>query len=329
MAVAVKNTPETVPQRTANVLAVGSLGGTVYVLGSLAVLFYGVPALWDMLVTALVGSAGSFVDRSLLLVVMVAVAAGLGLVGARLLGAHPPKGIRAGIFFGTAGVILAFLITAAIGHMLARNMGPGGAAAGPWITAAIGIGLVGLWGSLFFRPAFDGWLITVEEQGWFSAAPYKKSQGQRVRRGTILGILILTGCGVYTLIAHETARGAASESWSVVLPFSDGKTITLLPHLQFTLPILLTGLSLWLAYRIVNFPPFADFLIATEAELNKVSWTTRRRLVQDTIVVLTTMVLLTAFLFAVDVVWVQLMSKIQVLQTSPSTSQKQDTSQEW
>ena len=52
---------------------------------------------------------------------------------------------------------------------------------------------------------------------------------------------------------------------------------------------------LWRAWRgMVNFPAFADFLIATEAEMNKVSWTTRKRLVQDTIVVLTTVVLMTA-----------------------------------
>jgi preprotein translocase SecE subunit len=328
MAVAVKNTPETVPQRTANVLAVGSLAGTVYVLGSLAILFYGVPTLWDWVVAPLLSSV-PFVSRALLLLVSAAVAGGLALVGARLLGPNPPRGIRAGIFAGTVGVVVAFLVTVGIGHMLERSLGPGGAAAGPWLTGAIGVVLVGAWASLFFRPGFERWLLTIEDQGWFSAAPYKRSQGQRVRRGTVLGILILTGCGVYTLIARDSLHSAASENWSVVLPFSNGQTVTLLPHLQFTLPILLTALSLWLAYRIVNFPPFADFLIATEAELNKVSWTTRRRLVQDTIVVLATMVLMTVFLFAVDVIWVQLMSKIHVLQTSQSTSQKQDTAQDW
>ena len=30
--------------------------------------------------------------------------------------------------------------------------------------------------------------------------------------------------------------------------------------------------GLWLGYRIVNVPQFADFLIAVEAEMNKVSW---------------------------------------------------------
>ncbi len=329
MAVAVKNTPETAPQRTANVLAVGSLVGTVYVLGSLAVLFYGVPAVWDLLVKALVGSSGSFVDRSLLLVVMVAVAAGLGLVGQRLLGTNPPKGIRAGIFSGALGVIVAFLLAVGIGHILERSLGSDGAA-GPWLTAAIGLVLVGAWGWLLFQPSLERWLLTLEEQGWFSAAAYKRSQGQRVRRGTILGILILAATGIWTLINRDTLH-AASEGWTVLLPFSDGRTVTLLPHLQFTLPILLAAFAMWVAYRIVNFPPFADFLIATEAELNKVSWTTRRRLIQDTIVVLATMVLMTVFLFTVDVLWVKLMSSswIRVLQTGQSTSQKQDNSQDW
>jgi len=79
--------------------------------------------------------------------------------------------------------------------------------------------------------------------------------------------------------------------------------LTLLPAVQFTVPLLLLGLALWLAWRIVNMPTFADFLIATEAELNKVSWTTRRRLVQDTIVVLLTVILMAFYLFAMDQCW--------------------------
>src|SRR5262249_47430603 len=62
------------------------------------------------------------------------------------------------------------------------------------------------------------------------------------------------------------------------------QTITLLPDIQFTLPLIFGALALWFSWRFVNYPTFADFLIATEAELNKVSWTTRRRLVQDTMV---------------------------------------------
>ena len=65
----------------------------------------------------------------------------------------------------------------------------------------------------------------------------------------------------------------------------------------------------------MSFPPFADFLIATEAELNKVSWVTRRRLVQDTIVVLVTMALMTVFLFVVDAIWYGSLKFIGVIRT--------------
>src|SRR6202021_1088653 len=60
--------------------------------------------------------------------------------------------------------------------------------------------------------------------------------------------------------------------------------IRLVPAVQFSVPLLLLAMSIWFAWRVVNLPPFADFLIATEAELNKVSWTTRKKLYQDTIV---------------------------------------------
>src|SRR5207245_6636592 len=103
-------------------------------------------------------------------------------------------------------------------------------------------------------------------------------------------------------------------------------SITLLPDVKFTVPLLLAVAALWLAWRLVNFPVFADFLIATEAELNKVSWTTRRRLVQDTIVVLTTMLLLTGFLFAMDSLWINILSWrwVNVLQTEGDDVRKLD-----
>lgn len=95
-------------------------------------------------------------------------------------------------------------------------------------------------------------------------------------------------------------------------------SITLLPGIRYTVPLLMLVLVIWLAWRIVNLPSFADFLIATEAEMNKVSWTTRHRLFQDTIVVLVTMVLMAMFLFLVDIAWARLLSSkpIGVLKVS-------------
>jgi preprotein translocase SecE subunit len=98
------------------------------------------------------------------------------------------------------------------------------------------------------------------------------------------------------------------------------------------LPVLLGLALIWLAWRIVNWPTFADFLIATEAEMNKVSWTTRKRLFADTIVVLTTVFLFTAFLFVVDIIWIKVLSApyIQVLLIDPrEQAQKQQEVAKW
>ncbi len=69
----------------------------------------------------------------------------------------------------------------------------------------------------------------------------------------------------------------------------------------------------WLIFRIVHFPPFAEFLIATEAEMNKVSWTTKDDLIRATTVVLATVVLMAVFLFVVDRLWTFILQMIGVL----------------
>ena len=70
--------------------------------------------------------------------------------------------------------------------------------------------------------------------------------------------------------------------------------VAVLSSKEITVPILIALFTGWFAWRLVNVPTFADFLIATEAEMNKVSWSTRRRLMQDTIVVLITVAIITA-----------------------------------
>jgi len=85
-------------------------------------------------------------------------------------------------------------------------------------------------------------------------------------------------------------------------------SIPLLPAVRYTLPLLLLTGAIWIAWRIVNLPVFADFLIATEAEMNKVSWSTQKKLVQDTIVVLATVILMAVFLFGMDWLWKEILS---------------------
>jgi len=336
MALAVKNAMEATPQSALHRLALSSLTGLAYVLGSIAVVFYGLPRLWSV-VFAQTPVINAFVTGTLLVIVMAAAAAGLIYLGLRLVNFEPAHGLRAGIFVAAAGAAGILTVTWIVGRILEsilQGHGEGAVLAGAAVTIAVAVGLTFLALRWFLKPQSEDFLTAFEDQGWFGFDAYKKSQGQRVRRGTMLGILLLAGCGVWTLISHNTLVYNLEEGnlWWVPIPFSGGERVALLKDVRFTVPLLLAAASLWFAYRLVNFPTFADFLIATEAELNKVSWTTRKRLWQDTIVVLVTVIMFTVFLFVVDIAWGFLLSKVGVIQSEAPTSQQGDRnpqSQPW
>ena len=75
------------------------------------------------------------------------------------------------------------------------------------------------------------------------------------------------------------------------------------PATRFGIPTAVGAVLGWIIFRLVQYPPFVEFLIATEAEMNKVSWTSRDDLYRATSVVLTTVLLMAVFLFGVDWVW--------------------------
>jgi preprotein translocase SecE subunit len=327
MAVAVKNASEAAPAGAMDRLAASSLLGALYVLGSIGVVFYAIPSLWTSI------SIGNvFITAGLQLLVMVVVAVGLAYGGYRLAGPNPAHGLRAGVGVGILSLFGICLVTWIVGSIL-QSLLP---AEGIWhsfglgLMAATGLALLYYGARAFFRPKFEETLITIEDQGWFSATRYKSAQGLRVRRGTMVGVLALFGCGIGTLYIHHTLDTVGYNripgdiksfvnTWAVSIPFTDVQ-VPVLRDVRFTALILLSAIGLWIAFRIVNFPTFADFLIATEAEMNKVSWASRKRLWQDTIVVLVTVVLLTIFLMLVDLMWGFILTEIGVLNKA-----KQDT----
>jgi len=321
MAVAVKNTPENQTRTTAGGLTLASLAGAVYVLAALALVFQGVPWLWSKGVAPWIGEGLSFVNTAGLIVVMVFAAVALFVFGLTLIGPSPPAGLRGGVFSVLVGLAVIALLTSWIGGLLERWIitSPDAAPVGLAITGAIAAGLV-LWGwRLFAKHATPKRLTALEEQGWFSSVRYKPMQGQRVRRATMLGLLVLLGCGVYVLVTHGTLA-VGPKDWALRVPFTDWG-VTLLPDVKLTAPLLLAAAAFWFSYRVVSLPTFADFLIATEAEVNKVSWPNRRSVIQDTVVVLTTVIMMTVFLFAVDIVWGKVLSwkPIGVLRTFDDT----------
>lgn len=73
--------------------------------------------------------------------------------------------------------------------------------------------------------------------------------------------------------------------------------------LQFVVPGLAFLMTLWVSFRVINVPTFADFLIAVEAEMNKVSWPTWHELSRASMIVLILIFALAAVLLGFDTVW--------------------------
>ncbi|HKB39192.1 MAG TPA: preprotein translocase subunit SecE [Gemmataceae bacterium] len=220
MAVAVKNTPETRTTTVFDRLAAASLAGVVYVLGSVGIVFKGLPALWGQLGLA----TDTFMGVALLVLVLPLVAlVVLAVVGVRLAGPKPRVGLKAGIFMGLVLLLFLALIGRWIGGILEGwvydgGWFPGSEALVGGIIAAVIVGLLALWLlRIFFRPGFEAWLVRFEEAGWFSARSFKPGQGLRVRRGTILGILLLAGSGIWVLVNRGTL-GAGG--WELNIPFT-------------------------------------------------------------------------------------------------------------
>jgi preprotein translocase SecE subunit len=318
MSVAAPTTTETKgPSSPMSLWALSMIGG-IYVLGALAVIFYGVPQIWQAAVTPwLEPATNNFVNVTFRIIAQVAAAVALLIFGRSLVGPRSPAGLRGGTFLA--------ILTIAVGFYLARWL----VAIAERMSTKFEIGQVfslviaGFLAWLFWKylksDRMTRWAVALEAAGWFDAKFYKRNQGVRVRRMTILGVLLVLGTGIYAMI-HNNVLGP--RDWVAVIPFTGGKSITLLPDVRLTVPIILAALTIWFAWRVVNYPVFADFLIATEAEINKVSWTPRPRLIQDTIVVLITVFIITMFLFIVDIFWGWFLSRsiINVLPSDEETS---------
>jgi preprotein translocase subunit SecE len=68
-------------------------------------------------------------------------------------------------------------------------------------------------------------------------------------------------------------------------------------------PGLLMAAALWLCYRLVNVPRFADFLIAVEAEMAKVSWPSGDEVARSSAVIIFLIFALAGILAAYDLFW--------------------------
>jgi preprotein translocase subunit SecE len=122
---------------------------------------------------------------------------------------------------------------------------------------------------------------------------YKRNQGRVTRQVTLatMAIIVLLGTlSLYNLLEI---------TWSESTCYAVAATV------------LLGGM--WLSYRMVNYPRFADFLIAVEAEMNKVSWPSKNELIRSSLVVLFVILALTTVLFFFDIFWQMAFAKIGII----------------
>jgi len=134
------------------------------------------------------------------------------------------------------------------------------------------------------------------DQGFFSI--YKKGQGYWTRMGTAFGAVLVGALTAHFLYQQLPAWGVPS---NVTVGISAGFLIAY-------------GL---LVFWLMNKPTNADFLIATDSEMKKVNWTSRKELIGSTKVVIIFMLLIATFLFVVDQVFALLFWAIDVLKVPP------------
>jgi len=72
-----------------------------------------------------------------------------------------------------------------------------------------------------------------------------------------------------------------------------------------------------LVFFLMNKPTNADFLIATDSEMKKVNWTSRKELIGSTKVVIAFMFMIAFLLFGLDVVFGYFFKLLTVLKTGP------------
>ncbi len=135
----------------------------------------------------------------------------------------------------------------------------------------------------------------------FQLKVYKKTQGRITRQVTFAAISVIFCLAAYrfdvNLAAYKFDTWLSGALGDVLSP----ATVRRLAAVAFA------AFGVFVAYRLVNYTRFADFLISVEAEMNKVSWPARGELVRASIVVIVVMVVMAVSLWLYDLVWVKVL----------------------
>jgi len=120
---------------------------------------------------------------------------------------------------------------------------------------------------------------------------YKSGQGRHVRGGTgvAAALVDLVLCYyLWTLLSRYLAENAYR------------------PYLEYGIPAVVFAMLGVVVFFYVNKPKVVDFLVATETEMKKVSWSSRAELVGSTVVVIMTVLALAVFIYFADTIFIYL-----------------------
>ena len=134
--------------------------------------------------------------------------------------------------------------------------------------------------------------------GYFTI--HKKGQGYWTRMGTAFGAALILALTAYT-IHNEAPRIGLGNHRQLATGIAIG--------------VFVVGAAV--AWYLMNKPSNVDFLIATDSEMKKVNWTSRKDLIGSTKVVIVFMFLIALFLFLIDILFSYFFYLIGVLKHSP------------
>jgi len=213
MASTIKNKPDSVPASINANPATYSLGFLVLFVATAYALLQLLPLAWFNLL--------KFPATSTSNITLALVGFGLGITALIVIGKnkifHELPGLKAGIFIGFVLVLANLYFDSIWGkfteslvfdkRVFPESFGVGLAGAGA-VLAAIGSFI------FFFRPSNIKLFTRIEEQGWFSRDSFKQNQGSKIRRGTIMCLLILFGTGIMTLVRNDSLARNGS-NWQI------------------------------------------------------------------------------------------------------------------
>jgi preprotein translocase SecE subunit len=141
---------------------------------------------------------------------------------------------------------------------------------------------------------------------------YKKGQGYYTRMGTVAGAVLIGALTAYFIYDNfdAIARDQAMDDFLTKIHLQE-------PRAGYLLVLIFAIAYSALAFRLMNKPANADFLIATDAEMKRVNWTTQKELIGSTRVVIFFMFFMAILLFVYDLFFHTFFWLIGVLKAPP------------